>query len=906
MIVDVTEKDERLGLLWAKSARGTGRPVTAYRPLRYHLIDAACVAEVLWDKCIPIGRRRFFAERAGMSLDDLKRVAVVAAGLHDVGKCNPRFQFKHLESPRNLFGIPNCIREFKGENGEPNHAFASGLTAVHAKHDMGTMFADILRGHHGRYQQSYDSFPHWLDEVEPGWIEARHALAAEIFSIWGKPETQSLPPEVAIWLSGLVVACDWIASTVSVYPPENDFQSNTTVLDAERYLIKSRVLATRVTKEMGWLAVPGPVRDISFNEAFSNESGGLSPNLGQQAIFDALGDAKAPSITLVEYPTGYGKSEVALEVAARIGRAQDSPGMYFALPTRASSDPMYKRTRTWLERIHFNQGPLNLQLLHGTAAISKTLESMVVKKFNEDHGTIEESLFVAGGEDQDEGDCCEADGPMIAAWFGRSKRGMLAPYAVGTVDQLLIAGLSARHTPLRLFGLGCKSTIVVDEVHAYDRYMTEILKVVLGWLGRMGVSVVLLSATLTESLGRELVGSWLGRDVDDTLWADYPRFTHARMGECATVVNTHVPLESERTIAIQKHPSIESELGRREFCSIIPRLKSEGGRYVVICNTVRSAQELYTEIRNTGLLEESELELYHARLIERNRQAVHERIESRCAKNMPRDGLMVVIATQVLEASIDVDFDELWSEIAPFEALVQRAGRMHRHTANSRPPSAKTPTLNICGLERKGGFVPYPDYAVLRTIEILESRNQIAVPTDIAPLIEEVYKNRDEADAYLEETKNRLIGTNEKQKGGASIVTIEPPPRVGGKPFYSLFEIFNKANASDDPERSTRWDATGLRVIILNPQMGQGPYKVDDLVSNSLVVSSPFYIHELLNSYGDQSPLQLKIIGPAACLYGAIVLRCENGHVSLHRDTANATFEYDEALGLLASTKRVS
>ena len=898
MIVDVIERDERLDLLWAKSARGTGRPVTAYRPLRYHLIDAACVAEVLWDKCIPIGRRRFFSGRAGMSLNDLKRVAIVAAGLHDVGKCNPRFQLKHHEAPKDLFGRATITHEF---DEEPNHAYASGVTAVHVDHGMGTMFADILRGHHGRYQQGKDEHPHVLDKKEPGWLKARHDLASEIFGIWGKPEkTTFLPPEVAIWISGFVVACDWISSTVSVYPPENDFQTNIIVDEANDYVVKSRRLAKRITKEMGWLNIPGPVRDISFYDTF-----GFTSNVGQQAIFKALGDAKTPTITLVEYPTGYGKSEVALEMAARIGRAQEAPGMYFALPTRASSDSMYARTRNWLEHVHLNQGPINLQLLHGTAAISKTLESMVVKKFNEDHGTIEESLFVAGGEDGIEDNCCEADGPMIASWFGRSKRGMLAPYAVGTVDQLLIAGLSARHTPLRIFGLGCKSTVVVDEVHAYDRYMTEILKVVLGWLGRMGVSVVLLSATLTECVGKELIGAWTGREVDDTPWADYPRFAHTSIEEDAAVVSTHVALEVERTISIKNTLSIELELGREHFCSIIPRLKIEGGRYVVICNTVKSAQDLYRKVKDTGLLENSEIELYHARLIERNRQAVHERIESRCAKGMPRDGLMLVISTQVLEASIDVDFDELWSEVAPFESLIQRAGRIHRHASNSRPPSSKNPILNICGGERKSRFLPYPDYAVLRTIEILKGRTQIAVPTDIAPLIEQVYENREESDKHLKETKKRLEDGNAKREGGASIITIEPPRRVGAKSFNSLFEIFNKANASDDPERSTRWDATGLRVIILNYRMGDGPYKVDDLVANSLVVSSRHYIRELLDAYGDQSVTHLQIIGPAACLYGAIVLACENGSERLYKDTATTSFEYDETLGLMAS-RRVS
>ena len=888
---------QRLDYVWAKSNRGTeSAPLSAYRPLRYHLIDAACVAEDLWDRCIPLGRRNFFTERAGVGNErDLRTIAVVAAGLHDIGKCNPRFQAKHTRAPRDIFGPANQSVECESE---PNHAYASGCTAVHANHDLGTMFADILRGHHGRYQRirTDEDLPHHFDSKEPAWLEARHALAREIFDLFGHPNfSKRLPNEVAIWLSGFVVACDWIASTSSVYRPEHDYDNPSPVLDARSYLPRTRATAAKILKDMGWLARPGDVKTCGFAETF-----GLPPghqrNIGQEAVLAAVGDAKTPSITLIEYPTGYGKSEAALEISGRIAQAQQSPGMFFALPTRASSDPMYTRATTWISNIHKDQGAVQIQLLHGTAAISKTLERMTVQHFDDGY-TRDEGGWTVGGEDGINNDCCEADGPMIASWFGRTKRGMLSPYAVGTVDQLLIAGLAAKHTPLRIFGLGCKSTIIVDEVHAYDRYMTDILKVVIGWLGQMGVSVVLLSATVTERLGKELIEAWLGHSVETAPWAAYPRIAHARAG--GDVKSTHVDLgaSAQRTINIDAWPSLQTIEGRERVFAEIPRFRKNGGRYVIMCNTVKSAQDLFKRLRESQVFAQDELELYHARLIEKSRQEIHKRIERQCGKNRPRSGLLVVVSTQLLEASIDVDFDEAWSEIAPLEALLQRAGRMHRHHENTgrRPVGASEPTLHICGTERTSAFHPYNDYDVLRTIEVLRNRERISVPEDISNLIERVYEPRDETDEALA-TARKLLDENLKQRvEGADLVTIKPPrPK---EPYDTLYDIFSRANGPDDPETCTRWNAAGVRIVVMSPEMGDEPYDVDNLIANSLVVSSYPYLDDLARNL-EGTLDEIKISGPKSCAHGAKLLWSAND--SRQRDTAYQ-YQYDPILGLLAS-----
>ncbi len=93
------------------------------------------------------------------------------------------------------------------------------------------------------------------------------------------------------------------------------------------------------------------------------------------------------------------------------------------------------------------------------------------------------------------GQRADGDGSAAAAVAARVQRPLLAQFAVGTIDQALMAVLPVRHNALRLLALSCK-TFIVDEAHAYDPYMQVLLGRLLNWLGAYGVPVVLLSATL--------------------------------------------------------------------------------------------------------------------------------------------------------------------------------------------------------------------------------------------------------------------------------------------------------------------------------------------------------------------------------------------------------------------------
>jgi CRISPR-associated endonuclease/helicase Cas3 len=323
------------------------------------------------------------------------------------------------------------------------------------------------------------------------------------------------------------------------------------------------------------------------------------------------------------------------------------------------------------------------------------------------------------------------------AWFLPHKRSLLAPFGVGTVDQALLSVLQARHFFVRLFGLSRK-TVVFDEVHAYDTYMTTIFQRLLGWLRAVGTSVVILSATLPARTRRELLEAYTG--MPDVRLPDvpYPTISWAMQGQTGVV-----PLEApvNRTVLI--------EWVDRDPDTIVDHLARElrqGGCAAVICNTVRRAQEVYQALRDANIVPEQGLILFHARFPFAWRDQIEMGILSRFGKQGNRPRKAIVVATQVIEQSLDLDFDLMVSDLAPADLILQRIGRLHRHEPNHRPQTLATARLLLAVPSDEHG-VPdfdrdvyvYERYVLLRSYLALRGRKQVILPEETEHLIEAVY-----------------------------------------------------------------------------------------------------------------------------------------------------------------------
>ncbi len=323
------------------------------------------------------------------------------------------------------------------------------------------------------------------------------------------------------------------------------------------------------------------------------------------------------------------------------------------------------------------------------------------------------------------------------SWFLPRKRSLLAPFAVGTVDQALLSVLQTRHFFVRLFALSHK-TVIFDEVHAYDTYMSTLFAELLGWLRVVGASVVLLSATLPAQMRQMLLSAYMGVDGPQLPSAPYPVITWATETECGVI-----PLSApqSRTVAvtwIDRDPETIAARLAEALC--------DGGCAAVICNTVARAQTVYRVLQAAKLVAADDRILFHARYPFAWRDEIEKTVLARFGKQSDRPAKAIVVATQVIEQSLDLDFDFMISDLAPVDLLLQRAGRLQRHTRAKRPPRLATPRLLVAAPQMVGNLADFGDdgyvyepFVLLRSYLTLKDRDSITLPDETSGLIEAVY-----------------------------------------------------------------------------------------------------------------------------------------------------------------------
>lgn len=525
------------------------------------------------------------------------------------------------------------------------------------------------------------------------------------------------------------------------------------------YAEQAETQAQKALEKPGWLGWKPAPEALPFTSLFPKLPG--SPRPVQMRIADLPGIDQAPGIVIVELPMGEGKTEAAIYLTDRWGVKLGQRGLYIAMPTMATANQMFSRAHEYLTH-RYPESQINVQLLHSHAALATDLEALEPGEPPVVPTNIELNF------DQDERE------PAVAAgeWFTRRKRGLLAPFGVGTVDQSFLAALQTRHVFVRLFGLAGK-TVIFDEVHAYDVYMSIIFQRLLEWLGAVGSSVIILSATLPDARRLELINAYAcgaGRPpVEELPVADYPRLTW--LGEEGVgAESVAVSEQAKRTLTIEWVNGQPPDNGSDAFAlgAHLQAALADGGCAAVICNTVNRAQQVYQALKpyfdrtaSDGL---PELDLFHARYLFQDRMAREQRALVRFGKpggtvtmgdgttvEVRRPKRAVLVATQVIEQSLDLDFDLMVTDMAPVDFLLQRSGRLHRHE-RPRYPGLQKPALWICKPRIDAQGIPdfgqaneaiYDKYVLLRSWLALQDRATIQIPDDIGELIEAVYDDRE-------------------------------------------------------------------------------------------------------------------------------------------------------------------
>lgn len=644
-------------------------------PLWKHLLDAAAVSLALPAPAICFG---WGAEATALLV-----------ALHDIGKADSCFQYQIPDFSQELSkagypitGDARCRHERISARFIKKQLINDGLNSFAADAVSRTVVV-----HHGYWNEV-------ARDVGQKYAEAQGQLCRmlqQVLHLEALPsETPSDLSAFGMRVAGHIVLCDWIASNEAFF---GDPQLRN-VDDPKGYFARAREVARE------WVSRLGLERDGQPGQATRIVE---TTRPIQQTLLDR---DIPPGLVIIEAPMGEGKTEAAWILAEK-WRDNAYHGMYMALPTMATSDSIHGRYRDdYLKKLGRGE---QTRLVHGMAWLRDEKEP--------------EKLPESG----EPGD----DRSFAAAWFRPTRRAMLAAHGVGTVDQAMLAGMSVKFGFLRLYGLADR-VLVIDEVHAYDAYMSAIIARLLQWCACLKIPVILLSATLSAKQRAAMIEAYGGTGGDPGPKAPYPLITVAEPGKEARPIPANA--SSSRTLKIETHPGLLGDA--KKTAAKAAELVKGGGCCCVILNTVKQAQAVYKELK----LPQNEKLLFHARFTACDRQKITEKVLhlfGKDAKNRPRK--FVLVATQVVEQSLDVDFDQMISEIAPMDLLLQRSGRLHRHAKREYDPILHVLLPEEKALSFGGTGHVYADKPLLRTLAILATQRDAHLPNDFRTLIERCY-----------------------------------------------------------------------------------------------------------------------------------------------------------------------
>ncbi|CAM3537006.1 CRISPR-associated helicase/endonuclease Cas3 [Hydrogenibacillus schlegelii] len=751
---------DRACIFWGKLKLDANEPQKVRcLPLAAHSLDVAYVLRALAE--LP-GFRRALERAAGRALrpTDLDRLAVLAT-LHDMGKANLDFQRQIDPGYRQKVGhIRAMAAILDPEVGEAS-LFNRWLEALPPEFqdwfsDDETAFSYFyaILSHHGRPvkfggkdEDRRRSLHGWTPGPEGDPFAAIRELVAWARGVFPlafqeDPERLTLPdsPAFVHRFAGLLMLADWLGSHEHWFPIRP--------VTFEERLAHARDVVPRLLRGVG-LDVrslrPHLGRIRSFEERF-----GFPPNSVQERIEHLDPEDDRTRLLILESETGSGKTEAALNWFFKLFAAGKVDGLYFALPTRVAARELYTRVHRAMERWFPDplERPVTVLAVPGYAQVDGLPVSQVLpaegegNRWQEDEGLrLHERRWAAE----------------------RPKRFLAATVAVGTVDQALLSVVKAAHAHLRSVSLD-RSLLVVDEVHASDAYMTHLLEALVRHHHRIGGYAMLISATLGASARQRYLRA-AGGAGENVGWASaveapYPRITLADGSGLA------VPSGREKRVRFTLLPLAQK---LEEVAAEIIRHLRSGARVLVVLNTVSRAVSLQKMIeahpdlnqewlfRCRGHQGREVVTLHHGRFAPEDRVILDACVSRRLGRGS-EGGPILLIGTQTLEQSLDLDADVLITDLVPADVLLQRVGRLHRHNRQDRPEPYRQPASCFvlvpegdlsAALDEKGnvrtaykalgyGSV-YEDLRMLElTRRMLAGRPDVVIPRDNRLLVESV------------------------------------------------------------------------------------------------------------------------------------------------------------------------
>ena len=673
----------------------------------------ACAEEYLSAKSSSVILKKI-SSWMGLSKENAIQGIAYAFSLHDIGKAHPFFQYRQEGIYEALRRLGYVDTRDKGDNSFRHEIYGADVIGKIWREEKDRFPGDgreimtaVIRLHHqGKAPDKSNTKPARM------WLEIQRDLECRMRNVFS-PNPVFLPKienadALGITLAALLILCDWVASSSTFGVCES----------AEDPVCHewARTRAKEVLSEFGLIsdveiAFPYERAFCDFWRAIPEN--GMRP---LQRVCEEIG-AHSAELTIIEAPPGEGKTEAALYLAGRLCEQKGIHGIYMALPTAATSNQMVSRVSTVLNE----HGIDRARLLHGSAWMVDEVSQLP------------------------EGMALEEDAVHAADWLRPLRRGMLSENAVGTVDQAMASVLRIKYGMLRLLGLAEK-VLIIDEIHAYDAYMSRIIARLLDWCRALQIPVILLSATLQQTQKEKYIACY-SENRDRAVPTAYPLITCVDQSG-----NIHFHPVDGTYVHTQFQFKACRGLGDITAMVDMAQKKVElGGCLCVMLNTVARAQAVYSELKRRG---EKHIMLFLARF----RMGRRMEIEQECLKvfgtGKYRPERMILVCTQVVEQSLDVDFDGMITELAPVDLLIQRAGRVHRHAGVYRPNGLEARKVVVFvprddatdDLEKR--YLPFGSiYApcVLRSTEKwLGEEKTVRIPEDVRDCIEQVYQNLDD------------------------------------------------------------------------------------------------------------------------------------------------------------------
>ena len=842
----------------------------------------------------PLARVEEIKEPSRNALALLKLIV----GAHDIGKCSPMFLTQNTELYERIFKNSDDsltkyqrAEELRGDNPHSwigEIAFERWLESrwnpgkAEKRYVCATakQLGSIIGAHHGRpvsWQRHADIANPNLSEAINGdktWKRIRRELLDWWMNWTGSQEVIRqcegvvFPTTWQSLMAGITVMADWIASNQELFPLVDWYELYPTrLLSPEHHRQRTNAAWEKLHLPPSWQPEMLSQDPDQLLQTLFALGAGAHARPAQVAAVESAEKMALPGMMIIEEVMGAGKTEAALMAAIILAKRAGTSGVLVALPTKATTDAMFTRVVEWAQTAAKNGFSLKLQ--HGNAVLNSAYKKIQYGRIASAGNAVSSGQSSSMGIDEESTQSRQP--ALVHRWF-KKKTALLASVVVCTVDHLLFSALRTKHVSLRHLGISDK-VVIIDEVHSYDVYTSQFLKRTVQWLGAFGVPVIALSATLTRRAREELFAAYekgqelkraaqdegkLSEPFDVSVFAAMRKPQPAENG---TVTAPAKEEESDSSSQAPTYPALSYSDGQGIKVRPLPVLATKeievehweddaglvtdlqtrlqnGGCALVVRNTVANAQCTYETLRAVF---GDDVRLVHSRFTQQDRQDNDEWLVRTFGKpgKSRRPKRAIVVGTQVVEQSLDIDFDVLYSDLAPIDLVFQRMGRVHRHQRDSRPRLLAQPCCILMGIPGKqdskpqvdpGSSYVYDEDVLLRTAAYVLDKEDAGevwrIPEDIGTAVAAVYEETVATPDLWIETLQRTKKNKEERAHskteGAAIGLLAPP---ANSVTASLIGWLGGDNPDGDPDEmgivGVRDGDSGVEVLLVE-QQGEG------------------------------------------------------------------------------------